>query len=1348
MKNPLPGRLSLVTKSASVLAIAALIGAGAQPAFAAQSAPAIQPPHTTQSAHAQQATAHPTPAQPATAQQLNAAHPAFGPVVAAPQETPSGPTLTQPTSNPITFPGAKIGAPSVSIDGSTATLSNNALELTLNTENGVAITEIVNNLTGNTVPFTADQLFAFKISGQNYDLSSFEVEGDLGEVEITPTEEDTGRFADDYSGKAVAAKFTPKADAPAVLQNLKITYIAELLDGSNYVRHALVFENTGTAPIDITDLFMVNSAQVEGRVEGVDDGSPIVLGKDGAETAWIGAENPLAKVSVEGGIAVSRLPRANDLVKDSPWEVATTIGVAPESQMRRAFSYYVERERMRARRTFLHFQSWFDLKPGGAKLTIDHKEMLKAEELFFSQMNERDAAVDSYWVDDGWDYLRDPRQDESGLNVWQFDPVEFPNGFEEDLAVMEEQGAKLSIWMSPFGGYGVSSSIRRDIGNDKIRNADPSEHPWTDPGKVMRLSAPKYFDYFRDRVLTMIDSGVHGFKFDGIAHGSLFISGADPSLIADYEALFELTEQMREHEKDVWVNATVGTWGSPYWFWYVDSIYRDGNDAGQAGQGNSQEKYVTYRDDQVHQNMIVESPLVPLNSVMNHGVILSDRTDGQIPNQPHDFSVPAVRQAFANDLKNFFSMGIGLQELYLRNTFFDPEVIGEENANWAWDTIAMNAKWARDNVELLTDTHWVGGDPASGEVYGTAAWHNPGETTNDAQAMIALRNPSSRPAFIALDAVKALEVPAGEAQRFEFTERDGMADTWVSNENEPYYVKLDPFQVLLFEGVPTDKEPSSSEEPDPSLLEIPRNDWTFEASSEQTTGTELDPIENLFDGDASTIWHTQWDPTVDRFPHTVTVDMGRVNEVHRLGYLPRQNQNVTNGDIRGYKLEVSTDGTEWETIVDAGEFEGDKSEKSIDIPEGKRSFRFFRLTATSSQNGNQFAGGAELRAYGVQGKSEWIDRTEWICTASDFEETGEQHGQSGHAKHACDGKVSTQWHSQYNPTIAPMPHWLQVDMRVMTNVEAVRYTPRQDVYPANGIIGKYTLQYSTDGETWTDAVEGEFTDGRPAVIELPETVQARFLRLNALSAQNGAQYAGVAEFDVKGEPVLITPIAPEFIDEDGAESDAYVIPQQDGVIYLINGNAVEAGTHKLAPGQTSVQISATAADGWTLEEGNWMWEHTFDSTSTPEETESEVTEEETESEPTESESSEVTEPETTGEATESETAGEVAEPETTVEETESGATEEESGTEQTEPSDEAETTEETTVDSQEPTEESTSAPADPTDTSTPSTSMKTETGKPGGLAKTGVQVVSLGLLALALMFGGGVMVVRRNRHSA
>lgn len=1109
---------------------------------------------------------------------------------------PQSAELTQPSANPVTFPGTAPGEPNVVVAGTQGTLSNNALSLTLDVSNGLAVSRVDNKLTSEQVPFSTDQLFAFTYGGTKYDLSNFTA-GTLQKVDITPAEQDTGSFADSYSGKALKVEFNAKDALPEALRNLHVSYRAELLSGSNYVRHVLTMRNGGDAPLDITDVYMVSSATVTGSVEGRDDGSPIVLGADGAESAWVGGENPMAKVSVTNGVAISRLPRANDLVEGKPWEIATTIGVAPGGgQLRRSFSYYVERERARARRTFLHFQSWFDLKPGGAKLTIDHEQMLAAERLFFSQMTARGAAVDSYWVDDGWDYLRDPRQaNESGLNVWSFDPVEFANGFAEDLAVMKEQGAKLSVWMSPFGGYGTSSGRRAQIGNSKLSDTDSANNPWTSSNKVMRLSDPVYFNYFRDRVFAMIDSGVLGFKFDGIAQGNLFITGANDNLVADYEALFDLMQQMRAHEKDVWINATVGTWGSPYWLWYADSIYRDGNDAGQAGQGNSQEKYVTYRDDMVHQNMIVENPLMPLNSVMNHGVILSDRTDGQIPNQPHDFSSESVRTAFANDLKNFFSMGIGLQELYLRSTFFDPAVIGEENANWAWDKIALNARWARENVELLTDTHWIGGDPASGEVYGTAAWHNPSSSKSDARAMIAVRNPTAAPAFIAVNAAQALEVPEGQARRFRFVERDGAAEPWVSSEDAPYYIELDPFEVLLFEGVPTDDEPTASQEPevDPCYTAIARTDWEASADSAQLTGNEQDPARNMIDGNPATIWHTQWTPTQTPYPHWLQVDMGRVNEVCRLSYLPRQNATVTNGDIKGYKLEVSTDGQAWETVVEAAEFSSDKTEKFIEIPQDKRSFRYFKLTATSSHNGSHFAGGAEINAYGVQGVSEWLDRENWQCTASDFEATGEQDGNSGHPEHACDGVIGTQWHSQYNPSVAPMPHWIQVDTGTMAEVSALRYTPRQDVYPANGIVANYSVQYSTDGQQWHDAAHGALTDASRAVIEFPDVVRARYVRFNALSAQNGQQFAGAAEIDVRGQYVQLTPEAPVFTDEDGSENDTYTIPEVEGVRYLINGNAVDPGVHSLPAGQDTVQITAAAADGWQLAEGEWMWAHTF-----------------------------------------------------------------------------------------------------------------------------------------------------------
>ncbi|MDD7466209.1 MAG: discoidin domain-containing protein, partial [Actinomycetaceae bacterium] len=1108
---------------------------------------------------------------------------------------PQSATLTQPSSNPVTFPGAAPGEPSVVVTGTQGTLSNNALSLTVDVSDGLAVSRVENKLTSEQVSFRADQLFAFTYGGVKYDLGNFTA-GALREVDIAPADHDTGSFADSYSGKALTVDFSPKDTLPEALQALSLSYRAELLAGSNYVRHVLTMSNGGAAALDITNVYMVNSAAITGAVEGRDDGSPIVLGADGAETAWVGGENPLAKVSVSDGVAISRLPRANDLVQGNPWDIATTIGVAPQGQLRRSFSYYVERERARARRTFLHFQSWFDLKPGGAKLTIDHDQMLAAERLFFSQMNARGAAVDSYWVDDGWDYLRDPRQtNEAQLNVWSFDPVEFPNGFAEDLEVMQAQGAKLSVWMSPFGGYGTSSARRTQIGNSKLSDADNSNNPWTSSNKVMRLSDPVYFNYFRDRVFAMIDSGVLGFKFDGIAQGNLFITGANDNLVADYEALFDLMQQMRAHEKDVWINATVGTWGSPYWLWYADSIYRDGNDAGQAGQGNSQEKYVTYRDDMVHQNMIVENPLMPINSVMNHGVILSDRTDGQIPNQPHDFNSESVRSGFANDLKNFFSMGIGLQELYLRSTFFDPEVIGEENANWAWDQIALNARWARDNVELLTDTHWIGGDPAAGEVYGTAAWHNPSGAENDARAMIAVRNPSAAPAFIAVNADQALEVPAGQAQRFKFVERDGAAEPWVSSDDAPYYIALDPFEVLLFEGVPTDEEPTASQEPemDPCYTAIARADWEVSADSAQLTGNEKDPASNMIDGNPATIWHTQWTPTQAPYPHWLQVDMGRVNEVCRLGYTPRQNATITNGDIKGYKLEVSTDGQAWETIVEAADFSSDKTEKFIEIPQDKRSFRYFKLTATSAHNGSNFAGGAEINAYGVQGVSEWLERENWQCTASDFEATGEQNGNSGHPEHACDGVISTQWHSRYNPSVAPMPHWIQVDTGSMADISALRYTPRQDAYPANGIVANYSVQYSTDGQQWQDAAQGTLTDASRAVIEFPDTVRARYVRFNALSAQNGQQFAGVAEIDLRGQYVLLTPKAPIFTDEDGSENDTYTIPEVPGVRYLINGSAVASGVYSLPAGQDIVQITAAAADGWQLAEGEWMWEHTF-----------------------------------------------------------------------------------------------------------------------------------------------------------
>ena len=61
----------------------------------------------------------------------------------------------------------------------------------------------------------------------------------------------------------------------------------------------------------------------------------------------------------------------------------------------------------------------------------------------------------------------------------------------------------------------------------------------------------------------------------------------------------------------------------------------------------------------------------------------------------------------------FFADGTQLQELYITPAMLTPKM---------WDALAEAANWSRANADVLVDTHWIGGDPNRGEVYGYASW--------------------------------------------------------------------------------------------------------------------------------------------------------------------------------------------------------------------------------------------------------------------------------------------------------------------------------------------------------------------------------------------------------------------------------------------------------------------------------------------------------------------------------------------------------------------------------------------------------------------------------------------------
>ncbi len=116
--------------------------------------------------------------------------------------------------------------------------------------------------------------------------------------------------------------------------------------------------------------------------------------------------------------------------------------------------------------------------------------------------------------------------------------------------------------------------------------------------------------------------------------------------------------------------------------------------------------------------------------------------------------------------------------------------------------------------------------------------------------------------------------------------------------------------------------------------------------------------EKMLDGDPSTIWHTMYSVTVAIYPHYIDFDANEEVTIKGFKYMPRQDGS-NNGNVKGYKLQVSMDGKVWSDPVAEGEFPA-KADKQTVLFEAPVKARFVRFTATSSQNGQDFGSGAEF----------------------------------------------------------------------------------------------------------------------------------------------------------------------------------------------------------------------------------------------------------------------------------------------------------------------------------------------------------------------------------------------------
>ncbi len=454
------------------------------------------------------------------------------------------------------------------------------------------------------------------------------------------------------------------------------------------------------------------------------------------------------------------------LLRDAPIEAgevvtqSSVIGVVPEGQLRRGFLHYVERERPHPYRTFLHYNSWYDI---GYFTPYTEKDAIGVIRAFGSELVEkRGVTLDSYLFDDGWD---DP------ATLWNFSKA-FPNGFSAVKAAAEEYGTAPGIWLSPWGGYGDPQKKRVALG---------SAQGYETNSKGFVLSAPKYYERFHDITLELVKKyGINQFKFDGIGRGGGRYPGS--KFGSDFEAAIALIGDLRAANPNLYVNLTTGTWASPFWLLHADSIWRGGYDHEFLGVGTDRQKWLTFSHAMTYTNIVKQGPLFPLSSLMLHGIIYA-KSARKLATDPGNDLRSEIRLAFG--------CGTQLQEMYIT-----PSLLSQAN----WDDLAASAKWARDRAPTLRDTHWIGGDPKLLEPYGWAS-------LSQGKGVLVLRNPSDKVQSISIDVAKAFELPAGAPkghalkspyadQRILSLELEAAAASMVT---------LEPFEVLVFDAEPSSK---------------------------------------------------------------------------------------------------------------------------------------------------------------------------------------------------------------------------------------------------------------------------------------------------------------------------------------------------------------------------------------------------------------------------------------------------------------------------------------------------------------------------------------------------------------
>jgi hypothetical protein len=143
-------------------------------------------------------------------------------------------------------------------------------------------------------------------------------------------------------------------------------------------------------------------------------------------------------------------------------------------------------------------------------------------------------------------------------------------------------------------------------------------------------------------------------------------------------------------------------------------------------------------------------------------------------------------------------------------------------------------------------------------------------------------------------------------------------------------------------------------------------------------------------------------------------------------------------------------------------------------------YRYVRVTSITGYSGSDYTGPyttcGELR---LSDGGSPISPSGHSVTASDYFEGG------GEPDLVLDSNTATTWHTEFDPSDVPQPHWIVYDAGSPIEFDRVLWTNRGS--GNNGGLGQYEVHGSDNGSDWTLIGSGTAQTGAPindAVLEL------------------------------------------------------------------------------------------------------------------------------------------------------------------------------------------------------------------------------------------------------------------------